>query len=78
MDIKLQLEMLKQQLEQQFESETPERKTAREKALKKLKMAVEEFDTLSQKVGTTPDQMAVISQLQQIIFKLGEIKGPEK
>ena len=78
MDIKLQLEMLKKHLEQNFETETTERKVARERALKKLEVAMKEFNTLSQKVGTTPDQMAAISQLQQIILNLGEIKGPER
>ncbi len=78
MDIKEQLEELKQRLSQHFETETPERKVAREKALKKLMAAMAEFDVLSQKVGTTPDQMAVISQLQTIINQLGDVKGPEK
>lgn len=78
MDFTEILKTLQQKLEQQFETETPERKAEREKALKKLEAAVKEFNSLSQKVGTTPDQMAAIAQLQQIIFKLGEIKGPEK
>lgn len=76
MDIKAQLEVLKERLEQAFETETPERKVAREKALSKLVAAMKEFDTLSEKVGTTPDQMAAISQLQSIINKLGDV-GPE-
>lgn len=78
MDIRAQLELLKQKLEQEFETETPDRKAAREKALNKLTAALGEFDVLSQKVGMTPEQMAAVSQLQQIMFSLGEIKGPEK
>jgi len=78
MDIRAQLEILKQQLQKQIETETPERKAAREKALKKLMAAMGEFDVLSQKMGTTPEQVAAISQLQNIVLSLGEIKGPEK
>jgi hypothetical protein len=78
MDIKSQLEALKERLEQHFETETPERKAAREKALKRLQAAMKEFDILSQKMGTTPDQMAAIAQLQRIVFQLGDLKGPER
>jgi DNA-binding protein H-NS len=77
-DIIAYLDVLKQKLEQAFETETPDRKAAREKAIKKMMAAIGEFNTLSQKVGTTPDQMAAISQLQQVLFNLGEIKSPEK
>lgn len=74
MDIKAQLEALKEYLEQGCDTETPERKVAREKALAKLTKGIEEFNALAQKVGTTPDQMTAISQLQQIIFQLGDVK----
>jgi len=75
MDIKAQLEILKEQLKQQFETETPERKAARKQALEKIQAAMKEFDVLSQKTGTTSDQIAAISQLQQIIFNLGDLKS---
>ena len=78
MDIRYQLELLKKKLEQDFDTETSDRKAARSEALKKLVAALGEFDILSQKVGMTEEQMAAISQLQKIMFSLGEIKGPEK
>jgi DNA-binding protein H-NS len=74
-DIKANLEQLKQQLEQHFETETPERQAAREKALKRLEAGIKEFEKLSQKIGITPDQMTVVSQLQDLIFRLGNVKG---
>lgn len=74
-DIKVCLEELKQRLEKQMGSETPERTAAREKVLKDLRKYLKEFDLLSQKVGTTPEQMDVISQIGNIVFNLGDIKS---
>ena len=74
MDFKSHLQTLKQHLEQQFETETPARRDAREKALAKLNAAIEEFETLSQGVATTPEQVSIISQLQRVIFQLGDLK----
>ena len=76
-DIKSQLKCLIEHLEQGFKTETAERKVAREKALKIINDAVSEFEALSQNVVTTSDQMSAISQLQNIIFQLGNL-NPEK
>jgi 2-oxoglutarate dehydrogenase complex dehydrogenase (E1) component-like enzyme len=73
--MKSYLEQLKQKLEQEYGAETEERKNAREKALNKLNLAMEEFEKLSQKMGTTPEQINVVSQLQNLIFRLGDIKN---
>ena len=71
MDIKSCLEELKSRLEKQMESETEERKQAREKMLKELNDFYKQFDVISNKIPTTPEQMNVISQLEKLIFQLG-------
>lgn len=78
MDIKSQIELLIEKLDQNFEMETTERKEAREKVLKKINDALGEFKTLSQKIGTTSEQLSAISQLRKVILELGNFKNPEK
>jgi len=75
MDIKEQLKLLKEKLEKKFETETTDRQKARERTLNKILMVIKEFDNLSQKTGTTVEQMATISELKKIMFKLGDIKS---
>jgi hemerythrin-like domain-containing protein len=73
-DLKEYLDQLKQHLEKEFEFETPERRAAREKALKKVEKSLKEFGVLSQKVPTTSEQMEIIKQMSDLIFRMGNIK----
>lgn len=75
MDINKCLNDMKELLEGRSEHETPKRKAAREKALDRIEELMKEFNELSQKICTTPEQLNVVSQLGKIMLQLTNIKG---
>lgn len=78
MEIKDLIDVLKEHLEKTYPQETKERKAARELAKKKLMTIFNEYENLSKNIGTSQEQLAAISQLQNILFQLGKIKTPGK
>lgn len=78
MDIKKQIEILKEQLQQSSDFETDERKAARERLLAKIETISKEFELVANFMGgTTPEQITALSQLRKIILKLGNSEGSE-
>lgn len=78
MDVKDYINLIIQQLENEFPQETEERKQAKTIAINKISKILNEFNNLSKNIGTNQEQLSAISQLQKILFQLGKIKTPEK
>lgn len=78
MDVKDYINLIIQQLENEFPQETEERKQAKTIAINKISKILNEFNNLSKNIGTNQEQLSAISQLQKILFQLGKIKNPEK